>query len=154
MRKGLLKMLRQTAESAQIKDGMDLAVCSIDLQRMKLEFAGAHNPAWILRGSECIELKADKIPIGAFVGDAVKPFTPHEFNLLKGDRIYLFTDGYADQFGGERGKKFKYRRLRELLQSTSGLPMEEQHKKLEAHFVEWKGGLEQVDDVCIMGIGV
>jgi tetratricopeptide (TPR) repeat protein len=183
MRKGLFKMFRQTAEGAHIKDGMDIAVCSIDLQRMNMEFAGAHNPCWIVRGRECIELKADKVPIGAFVGDAAAPFTHHEFKLLKGDHIYLFTDGYPDQFGLSaevrahsvnvlgnpdsppevlstaktsltKGKKFKHNRLRDLLISIQHLPHEEQKNVLDKNFMDWKGGLEQVDDVCIMGIGL
>jgi serine phosphatase RsbU (regulator of sigma subunit) len=97
-----------------------------------------------------IELEADKQPIGVFENE--KPFTQKYLKLNKGDIIYLFSDGYADQFGGPKGKKFKYKQLNELLISVSSLSMNEQKQKLEEVFENWKGKLEQVDDVCIIGI--
>ncbi|MBC7865585.1 MAG: tetratricopeptide repeat protein [Bacteroidia bacterium] len=151
LRKGLFKMLHQSAEDASIKDGMDIAVCAIDLKTMKLEFAGAYNPLWIIRESECIELKADKIPIGAFISGVLDPFTNHEVDLKNGDNIYLFTDGYADQFGGPKEKKFKYQQMKDLLLSLQKKPMNEQHAALEKSFADWRGELEQIDDVCIIG---
>jgi serine phosphatase RsbU (regulator of sigma subunit) len=165
MRKGLFKMLHQTTEDANIKDGMDIAICSIALAGMKMEYAGAYNPAWIIRNNECIELKADKIPIGAFVANVAGTFTNHEVELKQGDSIYVFTDGYADQFGGQEsqhssgrrawtGKKFMYKQLKELLLSIQEYSMKEQKDILEKKFNQWKGPLDQVDDVCVIGVRI
>ncbi|MBC7863303.1 MAG: tetratricopeptide repeat protein [Bacteroidia bacterium] len=152
MRKGLFKMLHQTSDDANIKDGMDISICSINPTEMNMQFAGAYNPVWIIRNETCIELKADKIPIGAFVDNVMHPFTNNDFKLEAGDCVYLFSDGYADQFGGPKQKKFKRKKLKELLLSIHTLPPEQQRKKLDDTFMDWKGKLEQVDDVCIIGL--
>lgn len=102
--------------------------------------------------TELIEVKADKQPVGKY--DNRKDFTTHQMTLQKGDRLYLFTDGYADQFGGPNGKKFKYRQLEELLISTAHLSLNDQKQALEKAFETWIGNHEQVDDVCIIGISV
>ena len=134
----------------EVKDGMDIAICS--LEGMKLQYAGAHNPLWIIRNGKIIETKANKQPIGQF--DNPEPYTTHSFDLEKGDAIYIFSDGYVDQFGGERGKKFKAKAFRELLLSIQDKPMEEQKKTIDETFETWKGDLEQIDDVCVIGVRV
>lgn len=133
-----------------VKDGMDIALCSID--DLKLEYAGANNPLWIIRNDEIIEIKPNKQPIGMF--EMAQPFTNHQFILEKGDSIYIFTDGYVDQFGGEKGKKFKSKALRDLLLSIQNIPMAQQKDVLNKTFNAWKGEIEQIDDVCIFGVKV
>lgn len=135
-----------------VKDGMDLALVSLDQKTNKLMFSGANNPLVIIRGKEIIEVKADKQPIGDF--ERSFPFTNHEIQLETDDCIYIFSDGYVDQFGGDKGKKLKSKPFRELLLSISHLPMNEQLSILNAHFDEWKGELEQLDDVCVFGVRV
>jgi serine phosphatase RsbU (regulator of sigma subunit) len=134
----------------EVKDGMDIAICS--LEGNKLQYAGAHNPLWIIRNSEIIETKANKQPIGQF--DHPEPYTTHSFDLHKGDAIYIFSDGYVDQFGGEKGKKFKSRAFRELLLSIQSKPMETQKTIIDETFNSWRGNLEQIDDVCVIGVRV
>ena len=134
----------------EVKDGMDIAICS--LEGMKLQYAGAHNPLWIIRNGEIIETKANKQPIGQF--ENPKPYTTHSFDLEQGDAIYIFSDGYVDQFGGERGKKFKAKAFRELLLSIQDKTMEEQKASIDETFETWKSDLEQVDDVCVIGVRV
>jgi serine phosphatase RsbU (regulator of sigma subunit) len=150
--------------SDTIKDGMDISLAALtvqpnsennELQEIKLQWSGANNPLWIVRKDAAVieELKADKQPIG--LSHQNRPFTQHECSLHKGDTLYMFTDGFADQFGGmERagGKKFMYRRLKELILSIKQLPIEQQEKALLAQFTNWKGDFEQLDDVCIMGV--
>ena len=133
-----------------VKDGMDIALCSIEEDELK--YAGANNPLWIIRNNEIIETKGDKQPIGKF--EKQLPYTTHFCNIQKGDSIYIFTDGFVDQFGGQKGKKFKVKALRELLISIHNLPMEEQKLKLRNTFSAWKDAFEQVDDVCVMGVRV
>ncbi len=133
-----------------VKDGMDIALCSFEGN--KLRYAGAHNPLWIVRKGEVMISKANKQPIGKF--DIQTPFETHEIDLTKGDTIYLFSDGYVDQFGGPKGKKFKAHGFRELLLSIQNQSMEEQFEAIDRTFENWKGNLEQVDDVCIIGVRV
>jgi len=133
-----------------VKDGMDIALCSIE--GMKLQYAGAYNPLWIIRNGEIIETKANKQPIGQF--ENPEPYTTHSFDLEQGDTIYIFSDGYVDQFGGERGKKFKAKAFRELLLSIQDKAMEEQKTSIDETFETWKSDLEQVDDVCVIGVRV
>ncbi len=128
-----------------------------DNNLVHIQWSGANNPVWILRKNEnavteLIEVKADKQPVGKY--DDRKNFTTHQLTLQKGDRLFLFTDGYADQFGGPKGKKFKYRQLEELLLSTTHLTLNDQKQALEKAFDDWKANHEQVDDVCIIGISV
>ena len=133
-----------------VKDGMDIALCS--LEGKKLKYAGAHNPLWIIRNGEIIETKANKQPIGQF--DNPEPYTTYSFDLEQGDSIYIFSDGYVDQFGGEKGKKFKPRAFRELLLSIQSKPMDEQKTIIDEAFETWRDDLEQVDDVCVIGVRV
>jgi serine phosphatase RsbU (regulator of sigma subunit) len=153
MRRNLNKMLRQKNDSEALRDGMDISICAIDLKKMELEYAGAYNPLWHIRKNVLKEIKADKQPIGVFLDDP-QPFTNHFLQLEKGDSLYLFTDGYADQFGGDKGKKFKYKSLQDLLISIHEKPEEVQKNELDKTFESWKGNLQQLDDVCILGVRV
>jgi serine phosphatase RsbU (regulator of sigma subunit) len=135
-----------------IKHGMDISLIIIDKINNRLEYAGAHNPLYIVRDKELIELKADKIGIGANKKQGVL-FTSHTFELTKGDMIYLFTDGFPDQIGGPHRKKFYYPPFKDLLLANSLLDMQQQQAKLEeAHFNWLSGKYEQTDDILIMGI--
>jgi serine phosphatase RsbU (regulator of sigma subunit)/tetratricopeptide (TPR) repeat protein len=134
----------------EVKDGMDIALCSIE--GFKLQYAGAHNPLWIIRNGKILETKANKQPIGQF--DNQEDYTTHNFDLEPGDSLYIFSDGYVDQFGGEKGKKFKTNSFRELLLSIQNKCMEEQKSIIDNSFETWKGNLEQIDDVCIIGVRV
>lgn len=155
------KKVSETLSS--IKDGMDMALCSINFEKLELQYAGANNPLYIVRKNtsdllangkiELIEIKADKQAIGADTAKT-KIFTNHKIKLEKGDAIYLFTDGYADQFGGEKGKKFKYSQFKELLIENHEKTAKEQKNILDSHFEKWKGNLEQVDDILVIGIKV
>jgi serine phosphatase RsbU (regulator of sigma subunit) len=137
---------------SEVKDGMDISLASINLHTRTLKWAGANNPLWYLQNKTLQTITANKQPVGKT--EKPLPFTTHTLALNKGDSFLLFTDGYADQFGGPKGKKFKYKNLQEILISSAGSPQEQLFQKLETIFDDWKGGLEQVDDVCVMGIGV
>lgn len=133
-----------------VKDGMDISLASINMKNLEIQWAGANNPLWYIAGDELISITADKQPIGSSFDS--QPFKTHLLQFKKGDILFLFTDGYADQFGGEKGKKFKYTPLKELLLHNATLPMSEQERLLESTFENWKQGVEQVDDVCIVGV--
>jgi len=135
-----------------VRDGMDVALCTINTESNKLSFSGANNGLYFIRNGELLQIKPDKQPIGKY--DDSKPFTKHEMDLEKGDVIYTFSDGYADQFGGTKGKKFMYRPFRELLLSIHTKPMSEQHDLLMNAFEEWRGKMEQIDDVCVIGVRI
>ena len=134
----------------EVKDGMDIALCSLEGNILK--YAGANNPLWVIRNGEILETKADKQPIGKF--DNPLPYSNQTSELQKGDAIYIFSDGFSDQFGGEKGKKFKTTNFRKLLLSIQNESMESQREIINTAFEEWKGSLEQVDDVCIIGVKV
>ncbi len=136
----------------EVKDGMDIALCS--LEGNVLKYAGAHNPLWIIRsGTEDIEeIKPDKQPIGKT--DNPQPYTTNTINLQKGDTIYIFSDGYADQFGGEKGKKMKTTNFKKLLISIKDDNMDKQQELIDKTFEDWKGDLEQLDDVCVIGVRI
>ncbi|HSY76026.1 MAG TPA: SpoIIE family protein phosphatase, partial [Bacteroidia bacterium] len=135
------------------KDGMDATLCCIDFEKHMLMGACANNALWIARNGVLMEFKPDKMPIGISGGEA-KPFTLHEVNLQKGDAIYMFSDGFADQFGGPNGKKFKLAQLKELVLSITNKPMKEQKLLLEKTLNNWKGDQMQIDDVCVIGIRI
>jgi phosphoserine phosphatase RsbU/P len=138
-----------------IKDGMDMSLCAINFSKMELQYAGANNPVYLVRNKKFIEFKADKKAIGADVENAeVKTFTNNIIPLEKGDCLYLFTDGYADQFGGPQGKKFKYKKFQELLVEIQDNTIDEQKKILNFHHEQWKGTLEQVDDILVIGVKI
>lgn len=138
--------------SSDVKDGMDISILCIDKHNKKISWAGANNPLWILlpNAETLSEIKANKQPIGK--ADNPLPFTTHEIEYAEGTTFYLITDGYADQFGGPKGKKFKYKSLKDLLVTNATASMEKQSELLSNTFSNWKGNLEQVDDVCIISI--
>ncbi|MES2141031.1 MAG: SpoIIE family protein phosphatase [Bacteroidota bacterium] len=142
-----------TTSSVHDVNGMDVSIICYDFASQKFTYAAANNPIWVIRGNEFIELKPDKMPVGKHERDQI-PFTQHEFQLQKGDAIYTLTDGFPDQFGGPQGKKFMSKQLKEYLMIISILPMQEQKQKLSIVFDNWKGNMEQVDDVCLIGIRV
>ncbi|MCO5267475.1 MAG: tetratricopeptide repeat protein [Brumimicrobium sp.] len=137
-----------------VKDGMDISLCGINLKTNTLTWSGANNPLWIVRkdSPDVNELKANKQPIGKYV--APEPFDTHTIQLETGDSIYIFTDGYQDQFGGEKGKKFKAKNMRELILSLQNQPMDNQREAIDTAFEEWKQNHEQVDDVCVIGVRI
>ena len=143
-------------EDIAIRDGMDLSFCVLDKSMKGLEFSGAFNPLYIVRDSKLIELKSDHFSIGADFGSdsAPKIFTNHTISLQEGDMIYMFSDGYADQFGGPEGKKYKYRRFRHLLLNIHQLPLDKQRTIVDENIEEWRGNTEQIDDILIIGIRI
>jgi len=145
----VVETLKKSGE--EVKDGMDISLLAVSRKNLyDAQWAGANNPLWYIKSNELIEIKGDKQPIGLF--DGAKPFTSHLLSFAKGDMIFLFTDGYADQFGGPKAKKFKYKQFKEVLTSISSNDAPNQVSVLEEKFNAWKGNLEQVDDVCIIGI--
>ncbi len=162
------ELVIETFEKSEedVKDGMDIAVCAIDRNTNVLQFAGANNPLYHLKHLDhdvrersvtnethyIKEVKADKQPIGKYAEQ--KPFTNFETQLNKGDIIYTFSDGFADQFGGEKGKKFKYKPFKKLLLDLMNVSMEDQRAAIDKAFEEWRGHHEQVDDVCVIGVRV
>tara|TARA_B100000809_G_scaffold57327_1_gene53448 strand:- start:381 stop:2324 length:1944 start_codon:yes stop_codon:yes gene_type:complete len=140
------------SEDNIVRDGMDIALCAINFKTNSLEFSGANNPLYIIRKGELILTKGDKQPVGNHYNE--KPFTNHHFKLNKGDMIYSFTDGFADQFGGPNGKKFMYRQFKRLLISINDKPLDKQYDILNNTFESWRGDLEQIDDVCVIGVRV
>lgn len=151
LRTQVISALKQNNE--ENKDGMDISILSFDDKAMTVEYAGANNPMWLIRNGELTEFKADKQPIGFYTGRQ-NSFTNHKIELQKNDSVYIFTDGYADQFGGEKGKKFKYKKLQDLLVEIQKETMTEQENILRKKMTEWKGNLEQVDDILIIGVRV
>jgi serine phosphatase RsbU (regulator of sigma subunit) len=174
LRREVVRSLKQ--EGGNQRDGMDIALCTLNLDTLEMQFAGANNPLYIVKSAighwplavgqgtteansqqptangQLIELKGDKMPIG--IHERMDNFTLHTHTLQKGDCIYLFSDGMADQFGGPAGKKFKYKQLKESLTANGQQPMASQKESIDKLFSEWKGHLEQVDDVTILGIKI
>ena len=168
---GLSKTLKYNSAGDTIRDGMDMALCKLNSSRSQLEFSGAKNPLYLITPQPVrdnlkpylkeeneafglIEIKGDKHPIGNYSDKELQSFVNHKLDVEKGDTIYIFTDGFADQFGGSRLKKYNYKRFRALLLEGTLLPMHEQKKRLNDSFYLWKGKEEQVDDVLIMGIRI
>lgn len=138
--------------ASEVKDGMDISLLCIDCKNRSIFWSGANNPLWYIQGNEIIEIKADKQPIGKT--DYPKPFTTHKIEYRPNTTFYLFTDGLADQFGGPNGKKFKYKQFSDLLFKNKDLSQIEQSAIINKAFTEWKGELEQVDDVCVIGVKI
>jgi serine phosphatase RsbU (regulator of sigma subunit) len=142
--------LKQVAEEDSIKDGMDIAVCVVDFEKNILWYAGANCPLYLVRGGELIHYRADKMPVA--IHYKMEPFTLHKIELQKGDAFYIFSDGYADQFGGPNQRKFMSMQLRETLVAMSGMPMLKQGERLNQIFEEWMGDSPQIDDVTMIGV--
>ena len=155
LNRGVINTFSQGNEESDVKDGMDAAMCVVDYKTRTIQFAGAYNPLYIIRsGSQEIEqIKGDKFPIGPFIG-GIQNFQNHTLQLESGDTVYVFSDGYADQFGGEKGKKFRYKNFRELLLGMQDKEMYEQKELLDTTIESWRGELEQVDDILVIGIRV
>jgi len=142
-------------DNVVLRDGMDVAFCSIDKKDMILEFAGAFNPLYLIRDNKIMEVKGDRFAIGLDETNfREQTFKNHIIPIQKGDIVYIFSDGFADQFGGPDGKKYKYRRFRHLLLNLHQLSMEKQHEILENNVMEWRGMQEQVDDILVIGIKI
>jgi serine phosphatase RsbU (regulator of sigma subunit) len=153
IRNTIITSLNPEGSDEEAKDGMDCVLCAYDFENNILNFAAANNPLWIVRDGKLLEHKPDKMPVGKY-GESISSFTHQSVQLQKGDTVYIFTDGYADQFGGPKGKKFKYKQLEEKLMENHKLPMEEQKKNLGKIFDDWRGNMEQVDDVLVIGVRV
>ncbi len=149
---GIINTFSRGEEDLMLKDGMDISFCTLDREKMILEFAGAFHVLYLVRENTLMEFKGDRVSVGFREEEDGDTFTRHEIRLEKGDRIYLFTDGYPDQFGGPAKKKFMYRRFRHLLLSIHQLPMWQQQYILHERFQDWKGDLFQVDDVLVLGV--
>lgn len=143
--------LHKDREQFLVRDGMDMALCNYDPERRVLEYAGANSPLYVVRSGEVLRFQPDKRPIGSFELEG-QDFTDHRILLEQGDMVYIFSDGYADQFGGPRGKKFLYKRFRDLLLEISRYPAESQSSMLEEAFRGWRGIHEQVDDILVIGM--
>jgi serine phosphatase RsbU (regulator of sigma subunit)/HAMP domain-containing protein len=153
MNDGVANTLHSGSSDNQTKDGMDMTLCALNYKTLELQFAGAFNPLYIVRNNELLQFKADKFPIGMFIGEK-QHFTNNCIQLQNGDHVYIFSDGYADQFGGPKGKKYMAGNFRELLKEMSKLPIENQSINLNQTIEEWRGNLEQVDDILVIGIKV
>jgi serine phosphatase RsbU (regulator of sigma subunit) len=147
----VIKSLHQTGKHDEARDGMEMAICILDYTRQKLQFSGAFRPLYHIRDNELIEYKGDFMPIGIYEKED-QSFTNTEILFKKGDIIYLFTDGYVDQFGGNERKKFMTENFKKLLIDIHNKPLQEQKKILEKQYEEWRGKNEQVDDILILGI--
>jgi serine phosphatase RsbU (regulator of sigma subunit) len=159
LRENVIQALKQTGREGEQKDGMDMALCVIDFDNLNMEFAGAQNPLYLIRGNELLETKADRMPVAYY--EQMSNFTSHKIPLKQGDCFYMFSDGYADQFGGPMGKKFKYKPLKELLIRVKEKSMAEQKELLEKNIQDWATGpdingrqYDQVDDILIVGIRI
>ena len=180
----IIKALGQTGVTGETRDGMDASLCIWHKDTNILEFAGAYNPLYIVRSQQSavssrqsavssrqsavssgtdglktedcglIEIKADRQPIGYHQGKEDLPFTKQEIQLYEGDTVYIFSDGYADQFGGDKNKKFSYTQFKELLLSVQDRAMEEQKQILDETIEKWRGQQEQIDDICVIGVRI
>jgi serine phosphatase RsbU (regulator of sigma subunit) len=133
---------------------MDMSLCVFDLKNNKMDFAGANNPIFLVRNNELIKYRGDRFPIGAYVENQPQLFTNNEIQISEGDMIYMFSDGYADQFGGPENKKFFTKRFEQLLLDISSRSMEEQKEMLKNTLYEWMGNNSQVDDILVIGVRI
>jgi serine phosphatase RsbU (regulator of sigma subunit) len=145
--------LLQRSEKA-VRDGMDISLISYDILEHFVEYAGAYQPLYHVREGKVTIYRADRFHIGMIDGQAKKIFTNHRVNVMKGDMLYIFTDGFADQFGGEDEKKFKTINIRSLLAEIYSLPVDEQKRQLDKAIREWMGDIPQVDDILFIGTRV
>jgi serine phosphatase RsbU (regulator of sigma subunit) len=151
LNKGVLQALHKN--DSMSRDGMDIAICKVNHHDRTLDFAGAMRPLWIVNSGHITEIKADKIPIGTLEKDREQRirFTTHTVPIKAGDRYFIFTDGFADQFGGQKDKKYSTSRFKELLRTTSSLPLRRQEEIVRHEHLSWKGDLEQIDDILVIG---
>jgi phosphoserine phosphatase RsbU/P len=154
LNKGVISTLNENKMDDSIKDGMDMSLCVFNFKSGKAEFAGANNPLYLIRNNELIKYKGDRFPIGAFEGSTPQLFVNNTIDILPGDCYYLFSDGYADQFGGPDNKKLRYKKLEEFLLEIHNQPMDYQQEFLRTKLLEWKGDNDQVDDILVIGIKI
>ncbi len=152
-RVNIIERLKKDGSAEGGKDGMDCSLVVFDTENKKLKVAAANNPVWIVRGSDVIDIKPDKMPVGKHDKQTIS-FTQQEVELITGDVVYTLTDGFPDQFGGDKGKKFMIKNLRELIIANAHLPMNEQKNLLRKTLNNWAGNLEQVDDITVIGIRI
>jgi sigma-B regulation protein RsbU (phosphoserine phosphatase) len=154
LRNRVMRLLHQKGEDGETNDGMDISLCVFDFENYSLQFAGANNPLYIVRQNGNIDIiKPDKLPIGIHI-NFNQPFTTHRTILKKGDMIYLFSDGYPDQFGGPNDQKYRYKRLQDLFVRIHNEPVNDQKKIIEQEFNDWIGERKQVDDIMMIGIRI
>ncbi|MFO7573982.1 MAG: SpoIIE family protein phosphatase [Bacteroidales bacterium] len=153
LREEIIRALRQKGVTGEARDGMDISLIILDQKSKTVQYAGANNSIYVVNNGELTRHQADRMPIGIHVTD-IAPFKNRIIKVEQGDVIYLFSDGYADQFGGESGKKFMYKPFQNLLLSLSQMPMEEQLDGIDTTFEEWKSGYEQIDDVLVIGLRI
>ncbi len=176
LRFNIVKNLQQKGLPGETNDGLDIAVVSVDKKNGLLQFAGANNPVYIIRNSELLEIKGNKMPIALnnqmdpftktfheftkfgrdflLKQDELHPFTNHNYEIKSGDCIYIFSDGYADQFGGENNRKFMSANFKKLLQTICSEPMDSQREKLKQIHEAWKGDAAQIDDILVIGLKI
>jgi len=153
LRESIIESLNQYGREGETKDGMDINLIAYNYENNHLEFSGANNPLYLIRNNELIEYKGDKMPVGLHDKMNV-PFARNEIKIQKDDIFYLFSDGFADQFGGDKGKKYMYKRFKEFLLSIHKNPINVQRDLLEKEISEWRGKMEQIDDHIVMGIKI
>lgn len=151
LRKNVIKTLHQKREDSKSKDGMDIAFCIFDTETNKLQFSGAYNPLYLIRNGELIKYKPNRMPIGVHVKDS-EPFTKHEIDIEKDDVIYIFSDGFSDQFGGNSGRKFGSTRFQQLFLDIHHEDMKTQEKIIKKTHKEWREHYKQLDDIVVIGI--
>jgi PAS domain S-box-containing protein len=152
LNKSIYEILKQNQNGS--RDGLDIALCAIDKENGMLEYSGANRPLWLIRNNELLEYSPDKNSIGGYQKDELRNYTTKKIETKKGDSFYIFSDGYADQFGGEKGKKIMTRTFKELLLSICHKPMIEQKDELQSFFKNWAGSIEQTDDVLVVGFKI
>lgn len=152
LREDVIRSLKQVEESSGVKDGMDMCICLLDTKNNSLQFAGANNPLWIISRGELTEIKGDKMPVA--IHTSMRPYTNHWVDLKEGDTFYIFSDGFADQFGGQNQKKFLSKNLKRVLGELQQKSMMDQGAELDRIFEEWRKEVDQVDDVTIIGVRV
>ncbi len=150
LRQGVIKSFNQVVDEDSLKDGMDIAICTVDFDKDILWFSGANCPLYLIRGGELIHYRGDKMPIA--IHYRMQPFTLHKIELQKDDKFYIFSDGFADQFGGPKQKKFMSMQLKQTLVAMNDTPMLKQAEELNKIFEEWRGDSPQVDDVTLIGV--
>lgn len=153
LRDNVINALHQSDSADTAKDGMDIALIILDTETRKLQFSGAYNPLYIIREGELIEQKGDRMPIGVHARDK-EAFSNHKVDLFAGDQLYFFTDGFADQFGGPKGKKMNYKRFKNLILEQENQELPQQRENMLLAFNDWKGEQEQLDDVLVIGVKV
>jgi serine phosphatase RsbU (regulator of sigma subunit) len=150
--RGVTETLKQDNEESSTRDGMDIALCKINLKTNILEYAGAHRPLYYLKNGELNEVKGDKFPIGGGQYKTRSNFTTTTLDLSTGDAVYFCSDGFPDQFGGPDNRKFSPKRIRDIIQNNTGASMQQIHQVFDQEFEAWKGNEKQTDDVLMIGI--